>query len=88
MRAEQMASPVLLTPVSVEQLKVWGCFSPASPPPSPKSTDCKHDKRSNICEGKRSGTTVHQRAAPASAGARADECSPEPGPVITPHRSE
>lgn len=31
MRAEQMASPVLLTPVSVEQLKVWGCFSPSFP---------------------------------------------------------
>lgn len=52
-RAEQMASPVLLTSVSVEQLKVSGCFSPF-----PQSTDCKHDKRSNICKGKRSGTTV------------------------------
>lgn len=31
-----------------------------SHPPStvPQSTDCKHDKRSNICKGKRSGTTV------------------------------
>lgn len=26
----------------------------------PQSTDCKHDKRSNICKGKRSGTTVPQ----------------------------
>lgn len=39
---------------SVEQLKVSGLFFL----PSPKCTDCKHDKRSNICKGKRSGTTV------------------------------
>lgn len=52
-QTEQMAKLVLFTTVSVEQLKVSGCFSPF-----PQSTDCKHDKRSNICKGKRSGTTV------------------------------
>lgn len=48
-----MAKPVLFTPVSVEQLKVSGCFSPF--PPKYRLQTWQEVK---YLQGKRSGTTV------------------------------
>lgn len=64
-RAEQMANLVLFTPLSVEQLKVWGCFSPALPPEYRLQTR----QEVKYLRGKRGLEQLFQHAAPASAGA-------------------
>lgn len=87
MWAEQMANPVPFTTVSIEQLKVSGCFSLIPPPPSPKVQIANMTKGQISAREKGVEQLFHQAAA-ATAVVHADKYSPERGLVITPHRSE